>query len=95
MGFCLASRVPREFFCSGRQIVSHKIKLESLVYFLQDMSACVYIYLYIYLTYLTVMALHGVSIERCISVERGWSLLTVTVSLYRMCLADQAADDAF
>lgn len=75
--------------------MSHKIKLESLVYFIAEyVCLCAYMHLSIYLTYVTVMALHGVSIERCISVERGWSLLTVTVSLYCMCLADQAANDA-
>jgi len=75
--------------------VSHKIKLESLVYFFLVGYVCLCVYVYLYLTYLTAMALDGVSIERCLSVERGWSLLPVTVSLYRMCLADQAADDAF
>lgn len=74
--------------------MSHKIKLESLVYFIAG-YVCLCVCLCIYLMYVTVMALHGVSIERCLSVERGWSLLTVTVSLYRMCLAEQAADDAF
>lgn len=56
---------------------------------------CVHMYLYIHLPSLAAMALHSVSIERCVSVERGWSLLTVTVSWYRVCLAERAADDAF